>query len=420
HVVGVLAGDADIDGGSEGVAQRPEEMRNQLGRQTADRFTGELAAELGVRPAGEIDGDLGQRLIHRQQKAVASDARFVPQGSSHRLAKRQRTILYGMVLVDLQIAAAGELQREAAVLGELLEHVIEEADVRADLNGRRRVQIETHLDVGLTRLSVNARRACSQLAHDCRPRLARITVLADAQPADSEVACELEVRVAIADHRARAEVDVLAHVVSDEACLGLAALAAVGAEVRTDEHRFEADSLGGEGVQNELLRSLECRARERAGAEPVLVGHHHEAKAAALQLCKRSEHARQEAHLLQGVHLLVRRLLDQRAVAIDQQNSRARAHRSASSSLSFWPTEPTLMRSALPNPGWLRTSRTRSRAARAAASAASGSANSTSRKLASLCHTRVTPRVSRKAALIRARSDRITSICWRAMATCAG
>jgi hypothetical protein len=146
-----------------------------------------------------------------------------------------------MVLVDLQIAAASELQREAAVLGELLQHVIEEADARADVNGRRRVQIDTYLYVSLTRFSVNVGRSRSQLAHDCGPCLTRVTVLADAQAPDPEVTGELEIGVPIADHRAGVEIDVAAHIVSDQARLGLAALATVGAEVRTDEHRFEAD-----------------------------------------------------------------------------------------------------------------------------------------------------------------------------------
>src|SRR6185437_9962969 len=124
------------------------------------------------------------------------DARFVPQRAPHCLAERQGTVLHRVVLVDLQIAAAGELQGEAAVFGELLQHVIEEADARADLNGRRGVQIEGHLYVGLACLPVDPGRSCRQLAHERWPGLTRLTVLADAQSPDPEVAGELQIGVA--------------------------------------------------------------------------------------------------------------------------------------------------------------------------------------------------------------------------------
>jgi len=76
---------------------------------------------------------------------------------------------------------------------------------------------------------------------------------AHAQPAHAEVGCKLEIRVAVADHGARGEVDAaVAHILLDQSGLGLAAAAAVRSDVRTDKHGIELDPLRAEGVQDEL------------------------------------------------------------------------------------------------------------------------------------------------------------------------
>src|SRR2546430_14735395 len=94
---------------------------------------------------------------------------------------------------------------------------------------------------------------------------------AHAQPAHAEVGCELEIRVAVADHGARAEVDAaVAHIVLDQSGSGLTAGAAVRLQVRADKHRIELGALGAESAQGELLHPLECPARERLRAQTLL------------------------------------------------------------------------------------------------------------------------------------------------------
>ena len=123
--------DADVDRRPRRLGQRAEEVRHELGGQSADGFARELAFEHAIGAARKIDGHLHLRFVHGQQEAVARDAELVAQRLAQRLAERERAVLDGVVLVDLQIAVAVELEREAAVLGELLEHVIEEADAGA-------------------------------------------------------------------------------------------------------------------------------------------------------------------------------------------------------------------------------------------------------------------------------------------------
>ncbi len=58
-----------------------------------------------------------------------------------------------------RVALAGELQREAAVLGDLLEHVIEEAEAGLDMDRQFAIQVHFDLDVGFLGLAEHGRDA---------------------------------------------------------------------------------------------------------------------------------------------------------------------------------------------------------------------------------------------------------------------
>ncbi len=211
-----------------------------------------------------------------------------------------RAVLDRVVLIDMQVAAAVELEREAAVLGELLEHVIEKADAARCADRSRVVEVDRDTDARFARLPVGSRPSCAEFAHDRGPGFAGRAALAHAQAAHAEIRRELEIRVPVADHDARSEVHLLlAHPCVDEAGAQLAACAVVATQVRTDEHRLEPDALAREGVDDEAVRGIERRARKGRRAEPVLVGHHREAVAAVAQGRERSEHTRHEADLFE-------------------------------------------------------------------------------------------------------------------------
>ena len=55
-----------------------------------------------------------------------------PSALREQLAQHDADVFHGVVLVDIQIALGVELQIEAAMLGEQLQHVIEEADAGGD------------------------------------------------------------------------------------------------------------------------------------------------------------------------------------------------------------------------------------------------------------------------------------------------
>src|SRR5579871_887343 len=107
-------------------------MRHELGGQIADALTSESALPDKVRPSRKIERYLRLRLIHRQHKPIARNAALVLERLTQGCPERERTILDRVMLIDTQIAPAVELERKAAVLRELLQHVIEEPETRLD------------------------------------------------------------------------------------------------------------------------------------------------------------------------------------------------------------------------------------------------------------------------------------------------
>ena len=104
-----------------------------------------------------------------------------------------------------EVAAAGELEREAAVARDLLEHVVEEADAGRDRDRGRAVEVDAHVDVGLLGAPLDTcavRSRPTQPLDDRRPGCAVGTVGPHAQALDAEVGGELHVGLAIADHEA--------------------------------------------------------------------------------------------------------------------------------------------------------------------------------------------------------------------------
>ncbi len=56
-----------------------------------------------------------------------------PSALREQLPEHDADVFHGVVLVHVQIAVGVQLQIEAAVLGEQLQHVVEEADAGGDL-----------------------------------------------------------------------------------------------------------------------------------------------------------------------------------------------------------------------------------------------------------------------------------------------
>ena len=107
-----------------------------------------------VRPAGEVEGGADQRLVHRQQAgAVAADAALVAERLGQGPAEGDADVLDGVVVVDVQVAGGADVEVDQRVAGELVEHVVEEADAGRVVVPAGAVEVEL-------RPSAPSRRSC--------------------------------------------------------------------------------------------------------------------------------------------------------------------------------------------------------------------------------------------------------------------
>src|SRR5581483_8170021 len=97
--------------------QGPEELAHELNVEFADLLRGEIDLEDQERPAGNVERDARQRLVHRQQAmGVAGDAALVAERLGEGLAERDADVLDRVVLVDMQVAlgANGQIYERMA------------------------------------------------------------------------------------------------------------------------------------------------------------------------------------------------------------------------------------------------------------------------------------------------------------------
>src|SRR5947207_3412240 len=123
---------------------------HQLGVEGADLVAAERGVEHQEGPSRYVDGDAGQRLVHRHVHVrIARDALHVAERLLDRLAERDANVLGGVVVVDMQIALGLHRNVDTRVPRQEIEHVVEEADAGRDVGDALAVEIDRDLDVGL-------------------------------------------------------------------------------------------------------------------------------------------------------------------------------------------------------------------------------------------------------------------------------
>ena len=157
-----------------------------------------------------------------------------------------------------------------------------------------------------------------QLAGDFHPAEIFCVV---AQAADAEVGGQLDIGLPVADHEGGWPVPgSVAQIVEHQAGLGLAAVATVGRGVRAHAHGLEHDALRAEHADEQVLQGPELLLAEARGAEAVLVGHHNEGVADVAQLAERGDDVRLKGELVEPVDLEVGGLVDEGAVAVEEED----------------------------------------------------------------------------------------------------
>jgi ATP-dependent HslUV protease, peptidase subunit HslV len=145
-----------------------EPLAEQLSVHLPDLRARELDVPHQERASGNVERDAGQRLVHGEiGKAVAGDAALIAERLGHGLAEHDACILGGVVLVDMEIALSLEGDVDQGMAGELLDHVVEEADTGRNVVGAGAVEIDRCRNRGLLGPAGDAcpaRRACPRAA----------------------------------------------------------------------------------------------------------------------------------------------------------------------------------------------------------------------------------------------------------------
>lgn len=144
-MVVVFALGFQVQSDRHGIGERAEEVFHHLGAQIANALIGKVGFVFEVRTAGDIQRAAGRAFVHRQHKAETADTAFVAEGQLQRFAQRKPGIFHGVVIVDIKIAADVNLRAEAAVGGDLVKHMIEEADAGGDFAAAFAVQPHFHI-----------------------------------------------------------------------------------------------------------------------------------------------------------------------------------------------------------------------------------------------------------------------------------
>ena len=130
HVVRVAAGfHTQVQRQLGGVGERTEELLRELVLKAAGGAGGQVGLEQRERASGDVDGAASARLVHGHGgRSVAGDAHPFAQRLVERLAEHDGGVLDGVVGTRLQVAADVDVEVDAPVAREQVEHVVEEAD----------------------------------------------------------------------------------------------------------------------------------------------------------------------------------------------------------------------------------------------------------------------------------------------------
>ena len=219
-------------------------MLDHFGAEIADA----LIVELGlVLRCGRPEISSAQRARHSSigsTKPKRAMPRLSPSALFNASPSARPCVLYGVVIVDIQVAFDVDLHAEAAVGGDLIQHVVEEADAGFDFAAFA-IQPDVDIDLRLFGHAVNPRMtiAQGQLAHDLSSSARR------AGSAAPECPCFPPAARRSADRRSRscgryqhAGFEITLH----QRGLRLAAVAVVRRQVRADQHIGELNALRAE------------------------------------------------------------------------------------------------------------------------------------------------------------------------------
>ncbi|MCY1455360.1 hypothetical protein D9M71_724910 [compost metagenome] len=135
-----------------------EEFLEQVNVEAADGGAGVRNMHLQAWTAGEVDHNPRQRFIERHVGvAVATDAFFVADGFGKRLAEGDTDVFHRVVVIDMQVALADNIQVDQPVTGDLVQHVLKKryTDIESGLSGA--IEVDRGFDLGFQSVALDRR-----------------------------------------------------------------------------------------------------------------------------------------------------------------------------------------------------------------------------------------------------------------------
>ena len=220
-----------------------------------------------------------------------------------------------MVLVHFEVSLALEREGDAAVVDQLVEHMVEEVKSRVDGGFADAVEIHGHLDVGLAGLAADrgAAHGTADPFGDLRP-----AHRPHLQCRSAQVGGQLHVALAVADHETGAQVVAAVHIGGQQAGPGLAGRGVVLGKASVYEDIVEYDTFSAQRIEQQVLAGIKRLFREGGRAEAVLVAHHHQFESQPAQGFHPGDGAGDEGEFLERVDLLVGGFGQQGAVPVDK------------------------------------------------------------------------------------------------------
>src|SRR5690606_10586466 len=146
----------DVHRGECMVRESLEELASQVNVEAAD-------VRAGVRYVVEESGAAGRIDDHSREcfvqwyvgMAVAAHAGLIAHGGGKGLAQRDADIFHGVVVVDVDVTVAMDVEVDQAMAGDLVQHVVQEGDTGVDTLTAGAVKIDGYPNTGLLGVAGN-------------------------------------------------------------------------------------------------------------------------------------------------------------------------------------------------------------------------------------------------------------------------
>lgn len=124
---------------------------------------------LKKRAPTQIQCNPNEGFIHGEEPgSVAEDSTFFPQGIGKGASESDSGILNRVVEVNFDISFRFDFEIESTVLGEEIQHVVEERNACVDLRLAGTIEVESKGNIGLTRFPGDLAAAGSRFFHETR------------------------------------------------------------------------------------------------------------------------------------------------------------------------------------------------------------------------------------------------------------